>query len=165
MPQQERVERFEDVVGSHLGPDGHRQGLPLELVQHRQHLVAAAIAELVVDEVNGPDMVRMRGPHSDDRAVLVIEPFALLVPLWKLQSFLAPQPLDLLVVNPPALNVKQLSDIAIAIPTVLLRQPCDCQPQCIVISRCRPILQGAPRDANHPTRPARRSDVASFWRV
>ena len=101
--------------------------MPRELVENRQHLVAAPIAQLVVDEVYCPDVVRMRGPHSDDRAVLVIKPLAPLVPLWKLQSFLAPEPLDLLVIDPPALDVEEFGDLTIAISAVLLGQSDDCQ--------------------------------------
>ena len=71
-------------------------------------------------------MVRMRGPQPDDRAVLVIEPFAPILTLWKLQFFLAPEPLDLLVIDPPALDVEQFGDLAIAISAVLLGQSDDC---------------------------------------
>lgn len=139
-------------------PDAHHdcECLTGELIQHREHLVAAAIAELVVYEVDGPDMVRMRGPQADDRAVLVIEPLTLLVALRKLQPFLAPEPLDLLVIDPPALDVEQLGDLAVAISFVLLRQPDYRQPERIVISWGRSILQGAPREADHPERPSLR---------
>ncbi len=89
-------------------------------------------------------MVRMGWPEPNDRAVFVIEPLALLVSLRKLQPFLAPEPLDLLVIDPPALDVKQLSDLAIAISPVLLRQPDDRQTQRIISFRGRSILQGAP---------------------
>ena len=82
--QQERIESFENIVGTHLGADHNSQGLPRELIENRQHLVTAPIAELVVDEVDGPDVVRMGWPQSDDRAVLVVEPLALLVALRKL---------------------------------------------------------------------------------
>ena len=52
--------------------------------------------------------------------------------------------------------LKQLSDLAMPASTVLLRQPDDRQPQRIIASRNWSILQEAPRDANHPTRPALR---------
>lgn len=154
--QQKRIERFENVVGSHPGAHRHRQRLPRELIENRQHLIGPPVAELVVYEVDGPDMVRMRGPQADDRAVLVIEPLALFVALRKLQPFLAPESLDLLVIDPPTFDVKQLGDLAIAISTVLLRQPDNCQTQRIVISGGWSILQGAPREADHPARPSLR---------
>ena len=91
--------------------------------------------------------------QPDDGTVLVIKPSSRLVSLWKLKSFLTPEPLDLLVIDPPALDVKELRDLAIAISTVLFCQPDDRQPQCIVVFRRRSILQGAPRQANHPARP------------
>lgn len=86
----------------------------------------------------------------------MIKSFALLVPLRELQSFLAPEPFDLLVIDPPALDVEQFGDLTIAISAVLLRQPDQCQPQRIVISRGWSILQGAPREADYPARPSLR---------
>ncbi len=84
MPQKQRIKRFEDVVGAHLCPDAHCHGLPGIFIQNGKHLVAPPVAELVVDEVDGPDVVRMGGPQPDDRAVLVVEPLALLVALREL---------------------------------------------------------------------------------
>ena len=153
MPQEQRIEYFQNIVSAHFGAYDNSQGLPRKLIQHREHLVAPTVTEFVVNEVDGPDMVRMGWSAPNDRAVFVIEPLAFLVSLRKLQPFLAPEPLDFLVIDPPALDVKQLCDLAIAKPTVPLCQPDDCQLQCIVISRCRPILQGAPRQANHPASP------------
>jgi len=88
--QEERIERFEDVVGSHLGANDHCQGLPGVFIQNSQHLVAPTVAELVVDEVDGPDVVRMRWPQADGRTVLVIKPSALLMALRELQAFFTP---------------------------------------------------------------------------
>ena len=68
----------------------------------------------------------MRGPNSNDRTVLVVELLALFVPLWKLQSLIAPEPLDLLVIDPPALDIEQFGDLTIAISAVLLCKPDDC---------------------------------------
>ena len=64
----------------------------------------------------------------------MIEPFAPLVAQRKLQTFLPPEPLDLLVIDLPAFNMEQLSDLAVAKPAVLLRQPDQSPPQRIVIS-------------------------------
>ena len=98
MAQEQGIERLQDIFRTHPGAYRHCQSLPRVLVQNGQHLVTLSIAEFVVDEVDGPDVVRMRGPQADDRTVLVIEPSALLVPLWKLQSLIAPEPFDLIVV-------------------------------------------------------------------
>jgi hypothetical protein len=75
------------------------------------------------------------------------------VALRKLQPFLAQEPLDLLVTDLPTFDVEQLGDLAVPVSTVLLRQPDQRQPQFVVISYCRSILQGAPRQTDHPTRP------------
>ena len=42
----------------------------------------------------------------------MVEALALLVPLWELQTFLAPEPLHLLVVYLPAFGLQQLADLA-----------------------------------------------------
>ena len=67
-----------------------------------------------------------------------------------------PKPLDLLMIDLPAFNVEQLSDLTIAIPAILLRQPDQSQSQGIIVSGCRTILQGAPRQSYHPARPSLR---------
>ena len=68
----------------HPGANRHSQSLSGELVQNGQHFVATSIAEFIMNEVDGPDVVRMRRSQTDDRTVLVIEPPTLLVPLWEL---------------------------------------------------------------------------------
>ena len=52
--------------------------------------VTAPIAELIVNEVDGPDMVGVCGPQPYDRAVLMIKPPPLLMPVGQLQAFFAP---------------------------------------------------------------------------
>ena len=84
MTQEQRVEHLQNVVSSHPGAYRHCQGLPGVLIQNGQHLVAAPIAELVLHEVYCPNVVWMRGPHSDDRTVFVVKPSSLLMSLWKL---------------------------------------------------------------------------------
>lgn len=121
MLEQERVKRFQDIVGSHPDADRHSSGLPSVLIQHRLHLVAAPIAELVVHEGDGPDVVRAGWSQPDDRTVILVELPSLLVLLWKLQPFLVLETFDLLVVDRPAVHVKQLGCLAVAVLAVLLR--------------------------------------------
>ena len=156
MAQEQRVQRLKNIVGAHPGANRHRQSLPGVLVQNGQHLVAPTIAELVVHEVDAPDVVRMRRPQADDRTVLVIEPSALLVPLRKLQPFFAPEPFHLLVVDLPAFDAQEFRYLAIAVPTVLLGQPDQSQPQRIIIPLGRLVLQGASRQTDHPACPSLR---------
>ncbi len=84
MPQKQRIKRFEDIVGAHLCPNGHCQGLPGIFIQNGQHLVGPPVTELVVHEVDGPDVVWMGWSQPDDGTVLVVKPSSLLVSLWKL---------------------------------------------------------------------------------
>ena len=86
-------------------------------------------------------------------AVLVVEPPALLVPLRQLKSLFAPDPLNLLVVHLPAFDAQQLRYLAIAVAAILLRQPDQGQPQGIIISVGRLVLQGTARQTNHPAGP------------
>lgn len=116
--QDETVENFQNVAGGHSGGDLHGQGLAGVLVEDCQHLVAAAIAQLVVHEVDAPDVIGMRRPKPDDRAVVVVEPSALRVAVGLLQPFFAPQALDLLVVHTPAFDPQQLGNLAVAIAAI-----------------------------------------------
>ena len=60
-----------------------------------------------MNEVNAPDVVRMCRPQANDRAILVIKSSALLVALRKLQSFLLPETLNLLMIDPPAFDAQE----------------------------------------------------------
>jgi len=51
-------------------------------------------------------MVRMRWAQPDNRAVLVIQAPALLVPLRQLKPLFPPQALNLLVIDLPALDTE-----------------------------------------------------------
>ena len=131
--QEQRVQRLKHIVSPHPGTNRHSQRLPRVLIQDGQHLVAPTVVELVVHEVDGPDVIGMGRAQPDDQAVLVIEPSALSVPLRQQKALFAPGPLNLLVVYLPAFNMQQLGNLAIAVAPILLRQPDQCQPQSIVI--------------------------------
>jgi len=64
---------------------------------------------------------------------VVIEAFALLVPVRQLQTLFAPDPFDFLVVYTPALGAKQFTDLAVPVPTILLGQPDQRQAQFILV--------------------------------
>ena len=54
------------------------------------HFVTAPIAELIVNEADGSDMVGVCGPQPYDIAVLMIKPPPLLMPVGQLQAFFTP---------------------------------------------------------------------------
>jgi hypothetical protein len=54
---------------------------------------------------------------------VVIKPLAAFVPLRQLQAFLTPDPLDLLVIDGPALGLQKLADLAVAVSAILFSQP------------------------------------------
>ena len=109
-------------------------------------------------------MVRMRRPQTDDQTVLVIQPSALLMSLWKLEALFSPEPRDPLVVDLPAFDTEQFRDLAIAVPTVLLGQPDQQQQQFIVIFSVWLVLQEAPHQTDHSACPSlrRRKLLASM---
>ena len=154
--QQEWIQRLEDIVSTHPGANRHSQSLAGVFVQDGQHLVAPTTAELVVHEVDAPDVVRMRGAQPDDRTVLVVKPSPLLVPLRQLKSLFAPDPLNFLVVHLPAFDTQQLGNLAIAVAPILLRQPDQSQPKSLIISPGRLVLQGASRQTDRPACPSLR---------
>ena len=104
-------------------------------------------------EVDAPDVVRMGRPQPDDRAVLVVEPTALLMTLRQLKPLFAPDPLNLLVVHLPAFDTQQFRYLAIAVAPISLRQPDQGEPESIIIFSGRLVLQGTTRQANHPAGP------------
>ncbi len=77
---------------------------------------------------------RRRKGQPGNSAILVIEPFALLMALGKLQPFLTPYPLYLLVINVPAFNREQLGNLAIAIAAILFGQLDQGQSQGLIIT-------------------------------
>lgn len=70
-------------------------------------------------KVNRPDVVGILGPEADDRGVVVIEPFALLMTLGQLQALFAPEPFNLFVIDVPAFRLQQLADLAVAVAAIL----------------------------------------------
>ena len=107
MAQEQRVQRLKHIVSPHPGENRHSQRLPRVLVQDGQYLVAPTVIELVVHEVDGPDVIGTGRAQPDDRAVLVIEPPALLMTLRQLEPLFAPDPLNPLVVYLPAFDTQQ----------------------------------------------------------
>ena len=78
------MQSIQNIACVHLEPYRYAERLAGILIEHCEHLVGAPVAELVVHEVNRPDVVGMRGPQPDDRAVFVIEPPSLLVTMGQL---------------------------------------------------------------------------------
>ena len=101
-------------------PDG--QALMGELIDDVEGAELAAIVGPLLDEVIGPDVIPALGPKPDAGAVAEPQPPAFRLPGRHLQPFLAPDPLDALVVDHPAGVPQQGADLAIAISAVLTCQ-------------------------------------------
>ena len=86
-----------------------------------------------MDKINAPDVVRIIGAKPDDGAVLVIKTLPFLVAFGELQPFFSPDPFDLLVVDVPAFNTKELGNLSVAIAAILLCQSNQSQPKAVVI--------------------------------
>ena len=71
------------------------------------------------------------------------------VPLRQLKAFLAPDPLDLLVIDGPARGPQKLADLAVAVAAILLGQPDQGQTQVILVSESRFVTQGAARNSEY----------------
>ncbi len=82
-----------------------------------------AVAQLVVNKVDRPNVVGIARPQPDHRGVVVIETFAFLMSVRQLKPFLAPQPFDLLMVHTPTFGTEQFVNLAIAVPAILFGQP------------------------------------------
>ena len=90
MFHQQWVKCVENIVRTHLRSYHYAQPLTSVFIQNRQHFVTAPIAEMIVNEVDGPDMGGGCEPQPYDRAVLMIKPPSLLMPVGQLQAFFAP---------------------------------------------------------------------------
>ena len=120
MPEKQRVKCLQHVCSAHLGRDSNAQCFTSVFINHSEHFVLAAIAQFVMNKVYAPGVVWVFGAQADNRAVLVIKTVALPMTLRQLQPFLAPQSLDLLVIDLPTLNAQEFSDLVIAITAILL---------------------------------------------
>ena len=142
--EEQGIESIQNLGMAHLGSDGDAKRLAGVFIEDGEHLVTAAAAQLVVDEVNAPDMVRILRSQPNDGAVLVVKPPAPLVAMWQLQALFPPQALDLLVIDRPALDTKKLGDVAVTVAAILLGQPDQGQAQFVIILWSRLVAQGAP---------------------
>ena len=95
--------------------------------------MAPAIARLVINEVDAPNVIWIPRPQADDRAVFVVETFVPFVAIRQLKIFFPPQALDLLVFDHPAFDAKELSNLTIAIAIILLGQPNEGQAQFVIV--------------------------------
>jgi len=105
----ENDEALQDVDQAICGDgtvDLHGEGLPGELVDDVGQHETAVGGRLVELEVDGPDVVGMRGPEPRRR--LEADPAALSTDLGPAQALFAPQALDALSVDGPALTAQQL---------------------------------------------------------
>lgn len=121
--KQRWIARFKDIGSSHLGRNHNAQSFARAMINHGEQLVGSSIAQLVMDEINCPNVVCMLRPQPDQRGIAVIEALALLAAGRKLQTFLAAEPLDLLVVRTPAFGLQQLADLAISVSPILPGEP------------------------------------------
>ena len=64
---------------------------------------------------------------------MIIKVLACFVTSWHLQAFFAPQALDFLVINGPALDTQECGNLAIAITAILFGQANEGEPQGILI--------------------------------
>ncbi|MEQ9488519.1 MAG: hypothetical protein RIM72_05940 [Alphaproteobacteria bacterium] len=87
----------------------------------------------------------------------MIQPFPFLMTVWQLQSFFPPQAFDLLVIDHPAFDPKELGNLAIAIPAILFGQSDHRQTQFLVIFFTGDgVTEGAAGKANRFAGPALR---------
>ena len=120
MSGEERIRSFQHFRITHSRLNRNTKGFASVFIEPRQHFVGPAIAELVVNEVDAPDVIWIFWPEADDRAIFVIQPLLLFMALRLLQAFFTPLPFNLLVIDLPAFDTKQLSNLPIAIAAILL---------------------------------------------
>ena len=126
-------------------------GLAGVFIHHCQHFIGPAIAELVMDEVNRPNMIWIFWAQADHRCIFVVKPLAIFVAGGQLQPFLAPKPFNLLVIKVPALCTQKLGNHSIAVSAILLGKPDQIQPERIIVTRHTLIAHRRTRNTRHRT--------------
>jgi hypothetical protein len=152
------------VVGSEPPGNDDCQASARELIKHDEHAESATVVSTILDEVVRPDVVRPL--RSETYARPVVEPEA--APFWLFhryfQPFPAPDAIDALDVDPPALGNEHLADAPIAVTAVSRGEPHDVGRQCrfvVSVLSCRLcVARGYPTTAH-----ARRSETASRVRT
>ena len=89
----------------------------------RQLFRGNSIDQLVVNKVDATDVPGILRSKPNDGAVLMIQPFLLLMAMGQLQPFFSPHSLYLLVISYPAFNTKELGNLTITIPAILFGEP------------------------------------------
>ena len=156
-------QRLEHVGGSQVPRHHERQALARVLVHDREDLHRPAIPRPVTHEVIRPDVMPVRRPQPEARAVREPQapPFRLLQ--RHLQPFASPEPRHPLVVHPPALPPQQSRHRPVPVAAILTRQRGHALRQ-------GPRLGGHPRGlalgatglAHHPACPPLRDAQASL---
>jgi hypothetical protein len=111
-------EDMQHIVGPELSGDLDRQALPRVFVDDREHADRSPVMGSCSDKIIRPDMVRPAGPQTDAGSVVEPQSAALGLLAWDLQPLTSPDPLDPLVIYPPALAAQQRSDPPVAVATV-----------------------------------------------
>ena len=122
-----------NIVALEFALDMDRQALAAVLVDDGQHAERLSVMCAVHDEVVAPDMTGILRPQSDARTIVKPQPPALGLLLRNLEPFTAPDTLDPFGIDHPSFVAQQRCDPAIAIATILLRQPDDCSCQRLLI--------------------------------
>ena len=103
-----------------IDPDRH--AFAGELIDDVQHAEFASIMGAILDEIVGPDMVRILWPQTDAGSVIQPQPPFLRLLLRDFQPLPSPDPLDAFDVHGPACRVKHRRDPAVAVAAVLGRK-------------------------------------------
>jgi hypothetical protein len=118
-----------------------------ELVDDVEDAVFAPIMGAILDEVVGPDVVRVLRPQPDAGSVVEPEPATFGLFGRDLQALAFPDPLDPLLVHQPACRLQEGGDLTIAIPAIEPGQRDDVGRQLLlvlsaprVLALCRAML-------------------------
>jgi hypothetical protein len=117
--QDEQVrEHVDDVDRAQLAADPDCQALTGELVDDVEHAVLPSVVGPVLDEIVGPDVVRVLRPQPGAGSVVEPETALLGLPGRNFEPLPSPEPLDPLAVHHPASRLEQRRDPAIAVAAV-----------------------------------------------
>ena len=105
------------------------------LVDDSEDPELATVVRAHLNQIVRPDVPRILRPQPDAGAVVQPQPAALRLALRHLQAFTPPDPLDPLVVHPPARRMQHRGHPAVTVAPVLLGQRDDVAGQRLLVIR------------------------------
>ena len=86
----QRIKCLKNLGRAKLCANMNRECLARIFIHYYAHFILPAVAEFVMNKINGPNVALIFGPQANDIAVLMIKSPPLLMPVGQMQTLLSP---------------------------------------------------------------------------